>query len=261
MAIRCETVQEINPAIARFDRPIAIVIPAYNEGPHLEKLLARCAAVKPRLVLVVDDGSKDDTQEVLALELLKEHGFELVVLRNDPNLGKQGSVLRGLQALKERDDIEGVALIDGDGQHDPNELPALASLLDQHEMVIGARSHAEMPLHRQFSNALVNIGFLAIGGVDFSDVQSGLRIYKKELSDVLAEKLPSAGGYGLEHESLSVLARFAIERGSVVRAVAAPASCAYGEAKSKMKPADVIELAYQTVRHAWRIRLASLEAA
>ena len=52
-------------------------------------------------------------------------------------------------------------------------------------MVIGARSQEQMPLHRQFSNALVNISFLAIGGVDFSDVQSGLRIYKKELADVL----------------------------------------------------------------------------
>jgi glycosyltransferase involved in cell wall biosynthesis len=178
-----------------------------------------------------------------------------VSLRQEQNQGKQAAVRRGLRQLR-RYPLDAVALIDGDGQHDPRELPPLARLLERHQGVIGARSRQQMPAHRRLSNWLVNAGFRWIGGVDFVDVQSGLRLYRKPLCDLLARELPREGGYGLEHESLAIIARHARRQGTTVRLAAAPASCAYGQAQSSMGPGHILQLALETVRQAARIRRA-----
>jgi glycosyltransferase involved in cell wall biosynthesis len=256
MNIRCEQVNNIQ-AIDHFDRRIGILIPAFNEGARLGRLLATCRRIQPAVVMVVDDASTDSTP--LVLERVRCRfglSLPLVVLRNEANTGKQGAVRRGLRELAGWD-LDAVALVDGDGQHDPAELPGLARLLERYDMVIGARSKAQMPMHRQLSNWLVNRGFEWIGGVDFCDVQSGLRIYKKWLVDVLADRLPPEGGYALEHESLTVLARYARDNQRCIRAAAAPASCSYGDDTSSMEIHHVLDLAVQTVRQAVRFRRAS----
>jgi uncharacterized protein len=257
MSIRCEQVRAPLPTRDRLPGRVAILIPAYNEAAHLRALLRACRLVRPALVLVVDDASSDATPQVVASEagIDRWTGVEVRVLRNARNLGKQGSVARGLRALVE-EELDAVALIDGDGQHDPAELPALAALLERHHFVIGVRSQAQMPIQRRCSNWLVNCGFRVLGGVDFVDVQSGLRLYRKPLADLLAEQLPLDGGYGLEHESLAILAAWSREQGLELSAAAAPISCAYGVAKSKMRVGHMLELGAETVRQALRIRRA-----
>src|SRR5687767_6278681 len=110
MSIRCQVVRDAESPLLRFDRPTAIVIPAYNEAPHIGRLLSRCAGVKPRVVVVVDDASTDGT--AAAAESAGPFGFELVILKNEHNLGKQGSVVRALEWLWQID-VDAVALIDG----------------------------------------------------------------------------------------------------------------------------------------------------
>lgn len=169
------------------------------------------------------------------------------------NVGKQGAVRRGLKWLATQR-LDAVALIDGDGQHDPRELPPLVELLDRYDAVLGLRSRDEMPLQRRLSNFLVNLGFRLFSGVYFGDVQSGLRIYRAELAQVLAQELSRRGGYGLEHASLTVLARHAGRRGVPLHVAAAPISCAYGEAESTLGPRAVVQLAKQTLREGVAIR-------
>lgn len=254
MSVRCQKISLVEGAGARMREPMAILIPAYNEAEHLEALIARCLAVKPALVLVVDDASTDRSA-LLLQKLAAQHGDRKVhVLRNEQNLGKQGTVRRGLRYLRELDtELVGVALIDGDLQHDPAELPALCDLLSEYDVVIGARSQVEMPLNRRFSNMLVNVGYALIGGIDFVDVQSGLRIYRMEQAMHLAEELKVEGGYGIEHESLVILARNAQHLGDELRIAAASISCAYGAASS-IKAWHVVELALQTMRQALALR-------
>ncbi len=255
MAFICEQVTRIKPR-KTFASRVGILIPAFNEAAHLGRLLAACRQIQPAVVLVVDDGSTDSTP--LVLEKVRNRfspSLPLHVIRSERNLGKQGAVRLGLRALSGFD-LDAVACIDGDGQHDPAELPGLADLLGRADLVIGQRSQTQMPLQRRLSNWLVNRGFEWIGGVDFGDVQSGLRIYRKWLVDVLADRLPPAGGYALEHESLTVVARYARDNRVSVRAAAAPISCRYGQAVSKMTPHHIADLAVQTVRQAIRFRSA-----
>jgi len=256
MLLRCKRIAGAARPGGRFSRPFGIVVPAYNEARHLPQVLAACRAAGPEVVVVVDDCSGDDTRRVMAEQLASWPGApgSLRYLRNDQNLGKQGAVRRGLRALGSRP-LFGVALIDGDGQHDPRELPRLARALEEHHLVIGARSQRQMPLHRRLSNGLVRLGYLLIGGLDFVDVQSGLRLYRKELADLLAARLPERGGYSLEHESLAVMARHAGRNGRRLTVGIAEATCAYGLAESSMRPGHVLGLARETVRQALEIRL------
>ena len=254
MTIQCQPTLPL-AQLLRFDRPVAILAPAFNEADHLADLVARCCAVSPALVVLVDDGSTDATPSILtALE--GQHGdTRVVALRSPVNGGKQAAVRRGLRWLRDQP-VDGVALIDGDGQHDPAELPSLVTCLDRFDAVVGVRSRREMPVQRRLSNWYVNTAFRLLSGVDFGDVQSGLRIFRKPLADALAERLRAEGGFGLEHESLAILAAWSAETGAAVRFGAAPVSCAYGSSRSHIGPSDIARLAVASVRQAGRLRRA-----
>lgn len=252
MTIRCQRIPIAQNHRALFGGRVAILIPAYNEGAHLEQLIDRCRATDPALLVVVDDASTDHSAEVLA-RVQALPGAPLVVLTNPVNLGKQGSVRRGLRYLmSER--LDGVALIDGDLQHDPHDLPHLAEHLTLFDIVIGARTQVEMPWHRRLSNWLVNAAITSLTGVDFVDVQSGLRLYTKPVSDVLAARMPSDGGFGVEHESLAILAQAASQMGAGLHIAAAPVHCRYGNETSHIRPTDILQLAAETVRQGLRMR-------
>ena len=120
--------------------------------------------------------------------------------------------------------------------------------------MIGARAKTEMPAQRRLSNWCVNRLFRLISGVDFGDVQSGLRLYRKGLADALGEALPERGGFGVEHESLSIVAEVAGRSPGGVRAVAAPITCRYADEVSHIGARDVGRLAVATVRQALRLR-------
>ncbi|MBI5486911.1 MAG: DUF2334 domain-containing protein [Deltaproteobacteria bacterium] len=253
MSIQCTAAEVRRPSPTTFDRRVGLVIPAFNEARHLPELLARCRAAEPAAIVVVDDASRDGTAAVLAQIAARAPDVPLRVLRNRKNLGKQGAVRRGLRALR-RWNLDAVALLDGDGQHDPAELPGLATLLDTHDAVIGARAQDEMPVERRFSNWAVNAGFRFVAGVDLMDVQSGVRLYRKPLADALGDRLPITGGYGVEYESLVVLARRAAESARDVRIATATIACRYGAAESKLGPRQAARLARETVRQAVRLR-------
>ncbi len=259
MTLTSDRVESL-PFAERLPARTAIVVPAYNEAKHLPELVRRCLAVGPERLVLIDDASTDATPEVVQrvlASLSADDAARVTALRNPSNLGKQGSVRRGLRALAGLD-LDAVALIDGDLQHDPAELPPLVTLVTDGfaDVVIGARRHDEMPRHRRVSNWLVNAGFRLVGGFDPVDVQSGLRVYTKVLADAVAAGLPERGGYRLEHESLAVLARTARATGTEIRIAAAPISCHYGDAVSTLKKRDVFKLAMETVRQARRIRRA-----
>jgi hypothetical protein len=120
-------------------------------------------------------------------------------------------------------------------------------------VVIGARSSAEMPWQRRFSNWFVNRTFAAIAGIDFVDVQSGLRLYRKPLADALAQRLPETGGFGVEHECLRLLAGLT-SRGSRLRVAAATISCRYRDETSHIGPRDVLRLLKDTFVKAYHLR-------
>ena len=154
----------------------AVVIPAFNEAPTLRDIVTRALREVDR-VIVVDDGSDDGTDTAL-------QGLPVTVLRNPANLGKSGSLRRGMvHALMEG--ASAVITLDADGQHEPEDIPRLiaAHLRDPQSIIVGARVRGKerQPRARYLANRFGD--FLLSWAADYpiTDSQSGFRLYPETL--------------------------------------------------------------------------------
>jgi polyisoprenyl-phosphate glycosyltransferase len=147
-----------NNSIALADRPcaqpkISCVIPAFNEGENLKVLLPQLAECISAMtskfeILIIDDGSQDDTYQT-AVELSKK--FNIKAIQFSRNFGKEAAITAGL----EHADGNLVILMDGDCQHTTAALPQfLARWREGYDMVYGVRKgrEAEPIWKRYFSN-------------------------------------------------------------------------------------------------------------
>ena len=109
-----------------------IVMPAYNESQAVGDVVREAFTVLPGItILVVDDGSSDDTAQVAAAAGAR-------VARLPFNLGVGGAMRLGFHYARAHG-FAAVVQIDADGQHDPAHVPLLVAQLDDHDLVVGAR--------------------------------------------------------------------------------------------------------------------------
>jgi glycosyltransferase involved in cell wall biosynthesis len=121
---------------------LSVVVPCFNEEGNIARVVSQAAEVGRRLasdleIIVVDDGSTDDTAQVL--ETLGETVPELKVVPHPQNRGYGVAVRSGL----ERAGMDYVFLTDGDGQFDLEDLPTAVQLLREHDVVAGYRTHRQ----------------------------------------------------------------------------------------------------------------------
>ena len=175
-----------------------IVIPVFNEAATIGDIVERARLHGP--VLVVDDGSTDRSAAVAAAA-----GAEVVSLGR--RRGK-GAALRHAFAEARKRGVEWLVTLDGDGQHDPDDIPRLlkAAVEDPGSFVIGGRlgrlADARvkvMPAARLAALRVAGFFIDWLGGVPVQDTQSGFRIYPARL---LAAVTPRHGGFVLESEML-----------------------------------------------------------
>ena len=173
---------------------ILALIPAYNEAQRIVPVIHEALEHLP--VLVVDDGSSDDTAAAADAE-----GAQ--VLRQDPNQGK-GVALRAGFKYALRAGYQGVLTLDADGQHDPSEIPAFLEKYTstQADLVIGARDFSQIPPLRRLANSLGRITFSWAVGQDIPDNQSGYRLVSLRLMQALLDS--QEGGFEFEVEMLKV---------------------------------------------------------
>jgi glycosyltransferase involved in cell wall biosynthesis len=149
----------------------AVVIPCFNEGAAIAPLVAAVRQYLPS-VLVVDDGSTDDTSNLAG-------GAGAVVVSHRRNLGK-GAALRTGLSLALKQGFEWALTLDGDGQHAPEDLPALLRCAGQTgaSLVIGNRMHnaRAMPWMRRQVNCFMSRQLSRRAGRHLPDTQCGLRL-------------------------------------------------------------------------------------
>jgi len=201
---------------------IIAAIPAYNEEIAIGSVILR-AKQKVDLVFVIDDGSTDATSEVAKLA-----GAE--VLRHDSNQGKGSALINAFHIARERNaDI--LVCLDGDGQHNPDEIPALLAPIrqDMADMVIGSRFlnvKSDVPIYRRIGQEILNFLTNTVSHSHVTDSQSGFRAFSKNAIRSLSL---DEGGIGIE----SFMQRAAHEK--KLRITEVPISCRYDvEHASKM---------------------------
>ncbi len=149
------------------------VIPTYNNARTVADIVRRTLAVCPQ-VIVVNDGSTDDTLAVL--EPLKD---KIQLITYSRNCGKGHALRLGLESARKAG-FDYAVTIDSDGQHSPEEIPALvAAAMGDNTLVVGSRNiQADgMPAGNTFANRFSNFWFRLQTGISLPDTQTGFRIY------------------------------------------------------------------------------------
>lgn len=147
---------------------IWIVIPAFNESKTIGSVIERARKITKNII-VVDDGSSDDTYEIS-----KDKG--VYVLRHIINLGKGSAAKTGCDYAFYKKKADAVVLMDSDGQHEPEEIPKFISYLKSKDIVFGYRVlNKKMPGVLRFGNAMINLVIKLLYSMDLKDTQCGFR--------------------------------------------------------------------------------------
>lgn len=155
---------------------IVALIPAHNEGPRIANVVGAVTAALP--VLVVDDGSSDETADIA-------RAAGATVIEQRPNQGKGAALRTGFRRTL-ADGANAVVTLDGDGQHDPAEIRAFLEAWaaePRPDLVIGRRNFRRMPPIRRLSNVLGGWAFSWAVGRPIADNQSGYRLISRRLME------------------------------------------------------------------------------
>ncbi|WP_448098466.1 glycosyltransferase family 2 protein [Luteibacter yeojuensis] len=166
---------------------ISIILPAKNEAAALKDLLPRLTAAQPGAeIIVVDDGSTDDTKAVCA-------GSGIVCLSSPYSMGNGAAIKRGARAAT--GDI--LVFMDGDGQHDPADISRLIARLEEgYDMVVGARAwESQAGVGRGLANTLYNWLASRMTGHVVADLTSGFRVARAHRFREFLHLLPNGFSY------------------------------------------------------------------
>ena len=176
-----------------------IIIPAYNDRFRLAGILDELKS-KNFSILVIDDGSIDNTYEVAE----KKADF---VIRNEKNLGKGMSLKKGISYLLKETDFDYLITMDADGQHSPSELNKfLQKAEDGAYFVVGNRMSDPigMPKLRIITNKVMSWLISRISRQKIPDTQCGFRLIRRE---VLEKINITTNNFEIESEILIKAAR------------------------------------------------------
>ena len=213
---------------------IALVIPAYNEAASLRQV-ATAALAQLRWVIVVDDGSTDDTAQSVA-------GLPLTLLRLSPNQGKAQALWHGMQHALQHG-ATAVVTMDADGQHRAEDIPRLLEAWKVYpdHLIIGSRLHdrSQFPVSRYRANRFANFWVAWAAGYPVSDSQSGFRVYPANLLRAYQAVQRKSRGFVFESAIIIEAGR----RGYATLAVPIPAIYFASARKSYFRPVlDILRI-------------------
>ena len=174
---------------------LAIVIPAFNEGISIGSMVIKTKKYANH-VIVVDDGSTDDTAEMARLA-----GADVIV--HTKNGGKGEALKTGFRAAC-KNGTKVIVTIDADGQHDPSEIPKVVEhiLSGKADIVIGSRylNGNSIPLYRRVGQKILDHATNANSGTNVTDTQSGFRAFAIHTVPIFGFK---QNGFSVESDMLA----------------------------------------------------------
>ena len=165
---------------------VSVVIPAFNESQTIGELIQTLQQRYPDFeIVVIDDGSDDNTAEVAA-----DAGG--IVFRHPYNIGNGAAIKSGIRAATGNK----LVFMDGDGQHDPEDIQKLLDNLSDFDMVVGAREKGcQASFGRAIGNRVYNWLGTYVTKFDIEDLTSGFRAIKTDIARSFLHMLPNTYSY------------------------------------------------------------------
>lgn len=176
-----------------------VIIPAYNEEKNIVKVIQKVKKFAKN-VIVVDDGSKDNT--------FLEASKETTALKHILNLGKGAALKTGIKYAIELG-AENIIVIDADGQHDPVEIPKFLNALKSNDVVLGVRKFDKnMPAVLRFGNSFIDYTIKLLYGIKVNDTQCGYRAFTKAAYEKI---MWQSSDYTMESETIANIGRHGLK--------------------------------------------------
>ena len=162
-----------------------IVIPAYNEEKSIVRVVEHLKEVLPGYdYVIINDGSADNTAKIC-----REHGYHMIDQKI--NLGLSGTFQCGMK-YAQKHDYDAVIQFDGDGQHRPEYIPAMAAKIEEgYDIVIGSRfvDKPKPKSMRMFGGNMIELFTKLTTGKNIHDPTSGMRMYGRRIIRFMAEEI------------------------------------------------------------------------
>jgi glycosyltransferase involved in cell wall biosynthesis len=183
--------QQGDPSMRWTVTSLSVVVPARNEAAGLPALLADLGVVLESCeglryeVLLIDDGSTDETAVIGAAAGAR-------VISHPESLGNGAAVKRGIREAQ----MDWVLLLDGDGQHPPDQIPRLIELAEsRYDMVVGSRGGSGGSVHRNLANRMYNALASYVTSRRIPDLTSGYRLIRADVVKGFCYLLPNTFSY------------------------------------------------------------------
>ena len=166
---------------------VSIIIPVFNEAQSLANLLGKIRALEiaQAEVLVIDDGSVDGSAEIA-------FNAGANVVRHPYNIGNGAAVKSGIRAAQGRT----LVLMDGDGQHRPEDIPKLLVEAEGYHMIVGERAKgSKLRFHRNAANVFYNFLASYVTRFKVKDLTSGFRVLSRRDALRFIDLLPNTFSY------------------------------------------------------------------
>jgi len=165
---------------------ISVIIPSYNEAGTIGTLVSSIRSLYPDAdIIVINDGSSDNTADVA-----NAAGAE--VYSHPYNIGNGAAIKTGIR--KASGDV--LIFMDGDGQHNPQDIAELLKYIPEFDMVVGARSMGDQAsLGRAFANKAYNWFASYVAKFPIKDLTSGFRAVKSNIAKSFVYLLPNTYSY------------------------------------------------------------------
>ncbi|MCD4716491.1 MAG: glycosyltransferase family 2 protein [Desulfobacterales bacterium] len=165
---------------------VSIIIPVYNEAQTIGDIVGKTRSLYPDFeIIVINDGSTDDTGQVA-----KDAGA--IVYTHPNNIGNGAAIKSGIRIAS--GDI--LVFMDGDGQHEPEEIKKFIEEFPDNDMVVGARPKGhQASWGRAVGNRIFNWLASYVAKFSVQDLTSGFRAIKSEIAHNLLYLLPNTYSY------------------------------------------------------------------
>ena len=179
------------PPVSRLPGSLTLVLPAFNEEPNIDAVVRESLATLPVFadsyeIIVVDDGSRDRTGEIVAGLAATDQHVRLV--SHFRNRGYGAALTSGFRASTG----DFVMFMDADRQFDIHDLRLLAPFAGEYDIVAGFRMERSDPLHRRVFAEMFNVSVRILFGVHLRDIDCAFKLFRGDLLRGLPLTAPGA---------------------------------------------------------------------